>query len=548
LSGHKITLAAVAALAGASALRRRGGRNDIVSTVQVGRQQILSEAVDAGRINVSQRWREGMSDFVPNTGTVPKAAYEVEQIDGAVAKCFVKKHHYLPNFPQIGAAYGLYTNCGAKLVGVAIWSNAARNSEVRYGRVEKNEIRDLSRLVLLDEVPGNAESFFVAEARRQYLKYHKTKKRTFGGSKRTPSKLRVLLSMSDPVPVSDSEGNIILPGHIGNVYQALNAYYVGRSSPKTQLVVTPGGHIMAGRGYSKVDAWLRDDSKAGRGGETMLDRLDKMLPVRGFKEARRRSGKTTEALLKEKDGRGRNRWGLRTQHHPGNIVYAWLVGDKRENRATLKRLPAPTVEIWIQRMILPDVERLRDLTGTPAKYRRASAQTRLLAVGALGYPIQPSPVRQQIASDKLGPTPQEICEPAPWWLGKLAEGGELLRQDAHWRGLDLWLRRKGQKMITALDILGWAKENPYPKEDRQKYISLLRKMQRVWTTGTVDRINNLAVELLDVWGRLSAEEQAGLLEPPQVRLKLTCRLRGSSNKWQNAVWSTEELLQAAYCG
>jgi hypothetical protein len=206
------------------------------------------------------------------------------------------------------------------------------------------------------------------------------------------------------------------------------------------------------------------------------------------------------------------------------------------------------VEIWIQRMILPDVERLRDLTSTPARYRKASAQTRLLAVGALGYPVQPSPVRQQIASGQLGQAPKEIRKPASWWLRKLAEGGELLEQDADWRGLNLWLRREGQAMITALDILGWAKKNPYPKKPRQRYISLLRKMQRAWTTVTIGEVDDLAVELLDVWGRLSAEEQAGLLEPPQVRLKLTCRLRGSSNKWQNAVWSTEELLQAAYCG
>jgi hypothetical protein len=539
MSGHKITIAAVAALAGASALRRRGGRNDIVSTGQVGRQQILSEAVDAGRVTVSERWREGMAGFVPNTGTDLEKDYEVEQIGGKVAKCFVQRHHYLPNFPQIGAAYGLHTKRGGRLVGVAIWSNAARNSEVRYGRVKTNEIRDLSRLVLLDEVPGNAESFFVARAKSRYARYHQECERTFGGSEREPSRLRVLLSMSDPVPVSDSEGNIILPGHIGNVYQALNAYYVGRSSPKTQLV-TPGGHIIAGRGYSKVDAWLRDDSKAGRGGEAMLDRLDALLP--GFKKARRRSRKTTETLLKEP------RWGLRIQHHPGNIVYAWLVGGKSENRNTLKRLPAPTVEIWIQRMILPDVELLRDLTDTPAKYRKASAQTRLLAVGALGYPIQPSPVRQQIASSQLGPTPEEISEPAPWWLRKIAQEGELLRQDADWRGLNLWLRSQGQEMITALDILGWAKKNPYPKKPRQRYISLLRKMQRAWTTGTIGEVDDLAVELLNTWGTLSKKEQAGLLEPPQVRLKLTCRLRGSSNKRQNAVWSTEELLQAAYCG
>lgn len=541
MSGHKITLAAVAALAGASALRRRGGRNDIASTRQVGRQQVLSEAVDAGRVTVSQRWDQGMSSFVPNAGTDLEKDYEVRQIGGAAAKGFVQLHHYLPKFPQIGAAYGLYTRRGGRLVGVAIWSNAAEGAQTRYGRVERREIRDLSRLVLLDEVPGNAESFFVARAKRRYARYHQEEERTFGGSKRKPSKLRVLLSMSDPVPVRDSEGNTILPGHIGNVYQALNALYVGRSSPKTQLV-TPGGYIIAGRGFSKVDALLRGetDPKKTRGGEKKLADLDEMLP--GFGEARRRSRKTTEALLREP------RWGLRRQRHPGNIVYAWLVGDRRQNRATLKRLPAPTVEIWIQRMILPDVEDLRDLTGAPAKFRDAPAQTRLRAVAALGYPVQPSPARQQIASEQLGWAPKQIREPAPWWLGKLAKGGDLLHQDARWRGLDLWLRRKGRETVTALDILDWARRHPYPKKPRQRYISLLRRMQRVWTTGTVGEVADLAVALLEVWGTLSEEEQAGLLEPPQVRLRLTCRLRGSSNRRRNAAWSTEELLQAAYCG
>lgn len=66
---------------------------------------------------------------------------------------------------------------------------------------------ELGRLLLLDDVPGNGESWFVAECLRRLRK----------------AGLAGVVSFADPAPRFGKDGTVITPGHLGTVYQALNA-------------------------------------------------------------------------------------------------------------------------------------------------------------------------------------------------------------------------------------------------------------------------------------------------------------------------------------
>lgn len=51
-------------------------------------------------------------------------------------------------------------------------------------------------------------------------------------------------------------GQIVLPGHIGIVYQAANALYTGRTAPTTKLLL-PDGTVLSNRSLQKVRAQER---------------------------------------------------------------------------------------------------------------------------------------------------------------------------------------------------------------------------------------------------------------------------------------------------
>lgn len=90
----------------------------------------------------------------------------------------------------------------------------------------------LSRLVLLDKVPG--ESYFVAECHR-----------------RNPQLgLAGVISFSDPVPRSTRDG-LLVPGHVGTLYQALSSRLIGRSAPRT-LRLLPDGSVLSDRTLQKL--------------------------------------------------------------------------------------------------------------------------------------------------------------------------------------------------------------------------------------------------------------------------------------------------------
>ena len=88
--------------------------------------------------------------------------YEVVALRGErEAREFIRTHHYLKSTPPSRWRFGLFRH--GVLVGVAVFSHPVNDRSItNVFRIPVTDGVELGRLVLLDEVPGNRESFFVA--------------------------------------------------------------------------------------------------------------------------------------------------------------------------------------------------------------------------------------------------------------------------------------------------------------------------------------------------------------------------------------------------
>jgi hypothetical protein len=162
--------------------------------------------------------------------------YRVERIKHRDARAFVERHHYSGSYPSARRRFGIVR--GDDLVGVAVLGNPMHPAVITnpLPTLDKNTAAELSRLVLLDEVPAPAESWFV--------------RRVLRGAREDGLKAAVMFS--DPVPRPD----VGMPGHVGIVYQALNAAYCGRATAGP-LTVLPNGTVLTRRSLQKVRGWER---------------------------------------------------------------------------------------------------------------------------------------------------------------------------------------------------------------------------------------------------------------------------------------------------
>ena len=511
---------------------------------------------------VEQRWSEKVSGFLasnaqsrkPFKAAVDRGDVRVEQIAKADASQFVTANHYLSSYPQHTASYGLYLK--AKLVGVAVYSNPARNSGKRYGNVPQSQVQELSRLVLLPSAKAGAETYFLAESLQRFKSYFRTAERTMAGGKREPRTLSVLISHSDPMPVVNKVSQkVVLAGHIGNIYQARSMLYTGRSSVKYRYSTWEGKPIPV-RTLPKIRAYLRGDTVVGAGGKAALEDLGRRISrplVRhieaGFKD------RSVEALLR--DWALDNPGFIQVSKHPGNLVYVKLTGGKKANRRIMPRLPAPTIEAWVFQKVSPDLHRLQKQNPKQVNGYAACARKSLLFGVEGPFDFQPDPTTTDLGTVLLT-DPQSVnqaglnmerTEDSAWWLGQLEqardEGNTQLWQDATWRGLVIFLRRTPGRLSSA-DILTYAKTHPYPKRPRQRYLKLLRDLNRDMSPGYLTRAGDKAHELLDVWETLSDKDREGLPVPPQLYTKTSCRV-GSLSR-HDSLMSVEQLLSEVYCG
>lgn len=135
-------------------------------------------------------------------------SYRVEKIDSKRGKEFVKEHHYSHGIHNGPMCYGLLR--GEELVGVLAFATPGSEAVCSsvFGPERKRSVTELHRLVLLDEVPKNAESFFISRA----LKLLKIDRPYY----------KAVLSFADSTQ-----------GHMGTIYQATNALYCGTTAKAT---------------------------------------------------------------------------------------------------------------------------------------------------------------------------------------------------------------------------------------------------------------------------------------------------------------------------
>ncbi|MCA9641049.1 MAG: hypothetical protein KC492_10155, partial [Myxococcales bacterium] len=126
--------------------------------------------------------------------------------------------------------------------------------------------------------------------------------------------VRGVVSYSDPVPRRTLDGGLVLPGHVGTIYQGFNGAYLGRGSRRT-LLLDRFGRTVNGRMLSKI-----------RLGEQGIDYACRQLAQATGLERRR--GEGGDAYVARVLASGR----LRRVRHPGNHVYAWGL-DRRVARS-----------------------------------------------------------------------------------------------------------------------------------------------------------------------------------------------------------------------
>jgi len=248
---------------------------------------------------VVQRWRDQRGTYRPAGEPIRTSDYEVAAIpDDNTAKRFICRHHYSASFPAARFRFGLYR--GDELAGVIVFSqpvNTRTLTSVFPG--DPLESVELGRLVLLDNVPANGESWLIARC------FELLRRESIAG----------VVSFSDPFPRTNVRGDVVFKGHIGNIYQATNAVYLGRARVDT-IRLLPDGTLMPSRDLAKI-------RKRERGVTYAVAKLVRhgAAPLRPDEDAR--------AWL--------DRWlprVTRKLRHPGNHRYAFGL-----TRSTKRALP-----------------------------------------------------------------------------------------------------------------------------------------------------------------------------------------------------------------
>ena len=270
-------------------------------------------------VDRSQRWRDRRDSHVPAASEIRPEEYGVDVVDcPRVAKPFVEAQHYSGSFPASRLSVGLFRRTGlapARLVGVAVFSQSMNNRCVpmHTGLVDHRHGVELGRLVLLDEVAGNGETFFLSRAFRHL--------------RREKPDVEAVISYADPMVRTSPEGAIVKPGHVGRVYAVMGAAYRGRATARRETL-SPDGQIVSDRDLSKV-----------RAQETGHRYAEAELLRRGARP--RRHGEDPAAWLRSLYADGF----LVRRPHPGNHVYSFeLTRAARMAGRPLPRLAYPVLD------------------------------------------------------------------------------------------------------------------------------------------------------------------------------------------------------------
>ena len=283
-----------------------------------------------------QRWRAGRDLYRPAGEVVDTSRLEIHVTDSDNdAKRFVVDNHYSRSYPAARFRFMLNER-GGRLLGVAVFSHptnafslaplpgtppevladllaqaqAARlaGDRKRLAEIEakmKDPRVELGRFVLLndDRVGANAETWFLARC------FEILRARGIEG----------VVSFSDPFPRSSAAGNVVFGGHVGTIYQAHNAVYLGRARRDTVRLL-PDGRTLHGRTIAKI----RNGEQGWRYAVGQLAEIAGAVEPRTPLAAARWLEDNLPDLV-------------RKVRHPGNHKYVWAF-DRRVRKRIVREL------------------------------------------------------------------------------------------------------------------------------------------------------------------------------------------------------------------
>jgi len=258
-----------------------------------------------------QRWSPGRAQSWrwARDGGFDASRYGAAVITEATAKPWLLERHYSGTFPAARLQIGMFDLAapGRPLVGAAVLSVPASErvlTSVFPTLAPYRESLELGRFCLEECVPGNGETWFLAEVFR--LAAH--------------AGIRGVVSFSDPLPRTSADGAITFIGHLGIIYQAKGAQYLGTGTPRT-LILLPNGTTFNARTQQKI-----------RAGERGHEAAVLKLVHAGARPPH--AGEPPAAWLKQALADVG-----RTVRHPGCHKYAFRLGVTRRDRARVVIVP-----------------------------------------------------------------------------------------------------------------------------------------------------------------------------------------------------------------
>lgn len=254
--------------------------------------------------NLHQRWRTGRSLYSVPSATINPLHYDVAEIDDERARRFVLEHHYSGTYPSARRRFGLFRF--GVLAGVAVFSYPVNDKTITnvFKCESARDGLELGRFVLTDDVPANGETWFLARCRERL-------KNDFVG----------FVMFSDDVGRTNIFGEICFGGHIGTIYQASSAAFLGRGTAR-YLRLLPDGRVFSDRALQKIrkaeQGWIYAAAMLQQFGADALDEsADRPARMNWLRAALDRHTR----ILK----------------HPGNLKY----GFSFSKRVQLHSLPYP---------------------------------------------------------------------------------------------------------------------------------------------------------------------------------------------------------------
>ncbi len=191
--------------------------------------------------------------------------WQVERVAFKTARPLIEKLHYAhrdgqPCTIQWKYCFGLFRPdpsfpfwIHADMVGAMVYTlPSGPTAGKSYCPEAPEKVLELRRLVVINDTPKNAESFFIGRTLRWLKRCTDTK---------------LIISYADPVQ-----------GHVGTIYKASNFKYMGRSSGGTMLEVdgklVHGRSLTIDRPYAKI---LAARVKAGDDGVKIIKTEPKHL-------------------------------------------------------------------------------------------------------------------------------------------------------------------------------------------------------------------------------------------------------------------------------